>query len=98
MHQMEYVDLCEQNKEKKKKKTPCTLHLVKRIVFVHAQQPRPESRSIILITCVFLSHRTIQSNYRVILRSAQTKSHEWYPVAGREAILSSPKASIIGLQ
>lgn len=53
---------------------------------------------VILIVCVFNLHRTIQSNYRVILRSPQTKSHEWNPVAGRGVLLSGPKASIMGLQ
>lgn len=45
----------------------------------------------ILILGVFHSHGTIQSNYRIILCRAQTKSREWSPMAGREAILPAPQ-------
>lgn len=53
---------------------------------------------VILIVCAFHLHRTIQSNYRVILCSPQTESHEWNPVAEWGALLSGLKESIMGLQ
>lgn len=63
-------------------------------VFTSTTASSWKASHVILIICVLHSHGTIRSNYRVV----QTKSQEWYPAAGREAILSSPKASIMGLQ
>lgn len=53
---------------------------------------------VILTVCVFHLRRTSQTNYRVILHSQWTKSHEWNPVARQEALLLGPKASIMELQ
>lgn len=80
----------------KTKGAPCTLNST--LCLYMDNNPTCKLSYMILILCVFHSHGTIQSNYRIILCGAQTKSHEWYPMAGREAILSSPKASITGLQ
>lgn len=94
------------NEEKVSQSAACTCHPPAVCVFEYTDGVvlrclylrLSELFHVILIVCVFHLHRTIQSNYRVILCSVRTKSHEWNPVAGRGELLSGLKASIMGLQ